>query len=274
MPRKRPKRGRRVSCTGKVYYCYPKRKNGRHKKRGPKPKKVKKERVYPPWDYIIVKTNEYRQSKYVGRFHTIQDAYAKKEELLAQNETVIFPRQTVINFRNHSKSYSARTEYLILKKNEDGVGPNKLRNDYGTLVDHVVSSDKWIICDKFPCLEEETFWVYGFDNKTDRKTADWIYNNLAINKVEENGDIVIVYLYNNKLIFKYDDENFEFVICKNISDAIRLYNFIEEKSKKVKQICMTGATNGRQKRGRETIRMIMQKTGWCLDKVCRRSTRR
>lgn len=273
MPRKRPKRGRRVSCTGKVYYCYPKRKNGRHKKRGPKPKKVKKERIYLPWDYIIVKTNEYKQSKYIGRYHTIQDAYAKKEELLDQNKSVIFPRQYVNNGTKNKDIYSARTEYLILKKNTEEAEPVKLRNDYGTLVEHVVTSDKWTICDKFPCLEEETFWVYGFSNKKDRKTADWIINELIINKIESKEDSILIYLYNNKVIFKYNDEDFEFVICKSISDAIRLYNFIEEQTKKVKQVYMAGATNGRSKRGRETIQMIAQKTGWSIYKVCRRSTR-
>ena len=274
MPRKRPKRGRRVSCTGKVYYCYPKRKNGRHKKRGRKPQKIKKERIYLPWNYIIVRTNEKRQSKYIGRFHTIQDAYAKKEELLAQNETVVFPRKTVVNFKQNTKAYSGKTEYLILKKNTEGEEPTKLRNDYGTLVDHIVSSDKWIICDKFPCLEEETFWVYGYNNHNDRKTAEWILNNLVINEIEARGDVILIYLYNNKVIFKYDDEDFEFMICKNISDAIRFYNFLEERTKKIKMVVMAGATDGRTKRGKETLDNIVKKTGWTVDKASRCTTRR
>ena len=273
--RKFVKKGKRVSVNGVVWYYYPQRKHGRRKKPGPKKKpKPPKPRVYPPWNYIIIRSRENRQSKYIGRYHTIADAYAKKEELAKLNSAVIFPRENVNDGRRDDEIFESKTEYLILKKNDKGASANKLRNEYGKLVDHEVVGGKWLIVDKFPCLEEETFWVYGFDNKKDRKTFSWIFNEFIANKVANPDTVVLIYVYNNKVIFKYDDEDFELVICKCVSDAIRMYNFIQAKTRRFKKrIILLGATGGHSPRGAEIIDMIRKKTGWKYKKIWERSTR-
>ena len=46
--------------------------------------------------------------------------------------------------------------------------------------------------------------------------------NIIENYISDIFSILQIFLYNNKMIFKYD--NNDFVICKNVSDAIRLYN--------------------------------------------------
>ena len=273
--RKFVKPGKRVSANGIVWYYYPKRHHGRRKKSGPKKKpKPPKERVYPPWDYIIIISNENKQAKYIGRYHTSTDAFAKKDELLAKNSEVVFPVENANNGRRDAEIFERKPEYLILKKNNKGEDPSKLRNEYGKLVEHEVIGGKWLIVDKFPCLKEETFWVYGYDNKKERKTFSWIFNEFIINKIENPQTIVFVYVYNNKVIFKYDDEEFDFVICKCIRDSIRMYNLIEEKTKKLrKRVILRGATGGHGERGGEIIEMIRQKTGWKNKKIWERSTR-
>lgn len=265
---------RKVRPDGTVWYYYYKKKCGRHKKPGPKKKveKVHKERVYKPWDFKIVKCIAKHESKYIGRYHDIQDVYDAKKLLEDQNAKVVFPRKYINNGNNCERVYDAHTEYLILKRNHEDKESTLLRNDYGKLVDHTYSSKDWIIYDKFPCVEEETFWVYGYDNKTDRKTFDWIYENLITNILSSGYDIVNVYVYNNKVIFKYDDD-FNFVMCKNVSDAIRMYNLIETRSKKNKQVILTGGVRGYGFRGKETIEMIRKKTGWKDKKIWERSTR-
>ena len=248
--RKFVKKGKRVSVNGVVWYYYPQRKHGRRKKPGPKKKpKPPKPRVYPPWNYIIIRSRENRQSKYIGRYH-------------------------VNDGRRDDEIFESKTEYLILKKNNKGASANKLRNEYGKLVDHEVVGGKWLIVDKFPCLEEETFWVYGFDNKKDRKTFSWIFNEFITEKVANPDTVVLIYVYNNKVIFKYDDEDFELVICKCVSDAIRMYNFIQARTRRFrKRIILLGATGGHSPRGAEIIDMIRKKTGWKDKKIWERSTR-
>ena len=272
--KKLAKLGRRVRPDGSVWYYRYKRKHGRHKKPGPKKKKISKPRTYLPWDYIIVQTRENKQAKYVGRYHTIQDAYAKKEEIEKLNSEVVFPRQKVNNGEKQDEIFDDTSQYLILEKNTSNDSPNKLRNEFGKFIVHEVVGGKWLVVDKFPCVTEETFWVYGYNNKTDRKTFDWIYNELVEKHIEGKYDIVLIYLYNNKVIFKYDNDDFEFVICKCISDAIRMYNLIEERSKKKRrQVILTGGTGGYSKRGKEIIEMIRKKTGWKNKKIWERSTR-
>lgn len=272
---KRAKQGRRVRPDGSVWYYYHKIKCGRHKKPGPKKKpNPPKIRVYPSWDYRIIRFNNKHQQKYIGRYHTAEDAYAAKEQLEKDNANIVFPKEYTNNGREKSKVYKTTGEYLILRKrNENEDYTPQLRNEFGKLVDHTITLKDWVIMDKFPYLEEETFWVYGFDNKTDRKTFEWIYQNLALNYVEDNYNMVNIYLYNNKVIFRYDNKEFNFVICKNVSDAIRMYNLISEKSKKNKQIVLTGGNRGYDYRGKETIEMIREKTGWEYKDIWRKSTR-
>lgn len=265
---------RKVREDGTVWYYYYKKKCGRHKKPGPKPKpKPKKIRVYPAWNYRIIRFNNKKQKKYIGRYHTAEDAYLAKEQFENENANVIFPKEYVNNGRNNAKVYKNSGEYLILKKVEgDNNYTPQLRNDFGKLVDHTINLKNWVIVDKFPYVEEETFWAYGFDNKTDRKTFEWIYENFVLNHIEDY-NIVNIYIYNNKVIFRYDNKEFNFVICKNTSDAIRMYNLIGEKSKKNKQIVLTGGNRGYDYRGKETIEMIKSKTGWDYKKIWQKSTR-
>jgi len=266
---------RKVRSDGTVWYYYYKKKCGRHKKTGPKPKpKPKKIRTYLPWDYRIIRFNNKQQQKYIGRYHTAEDAYLAKEQFEKANANIVFPKEYTNNGRNKSKVYKKTGEYLILKRVEEGYPYTpQLRNEFGKLVDHTINLKNWAIMDKFPYLEEETFWVYGFDNKTDRKTFEWIYQNLALDYIEDNYNMVNIYLYNNKVIFRYDNKEFNFVICKNVSDAIRMYNLINEKSKKNKQIVLTGGNRGYDYRGKETIEMIREKTGWEYKDIWRKSTR-
>ena len=276
--RKYVKTVRRVRPDGSVWYYYHKRKPGPKKHRGPKKKKPVVEKpaaVKKPFNYQIVRFDMNKRRKTIGKYREIEEAYEKKDELLEQNKSVVFPRMFTNNGRNDAEIFDLKSEYLILAKNVDDKDPSKLRNEYGKFVTHVLDDNEWLIIDKFPCLEEETFWAYGFDQKKDRKTVEWIYDNFVLKHIEDSFSIVNIYVYNNKVLFRYDFNEFNFVICKNISDAIRMYNFMQEKAKKIKkQVIFTGFVKGwGDSRGKDTIKMIKQKTGWKDKKIWERSTR-
>lgn len=268
---------KKINKEGKVYYYYYKKKIGRKKKRGVKAKKKKGETKSSKdrtWNYKILKFDFRKQTDYIGVYRTIEDAYKEKSKLLRLNELVEFPVVYTVSKRFNCGTTETNTIYAILKKIKEEGESNKsmLRNEYGKLVEHVTTSKKYYIIDKFPCLVEETFWVYGFHPITDRKTYGWIYTNFVDDVCNSTLSLVNIHIYNNKVIFRYDGDEFNFVICKNVSDSIRMYNLLKKKYEKNKRVCFTGQIMGHSDRGRELIHMIKEKTGWSDYKIYRTTT--
>lgn len=267
---------KKVREDGTVFYYYYKKKVGRHKKRGARKKKKKRGRSWQkPWDFKIILFNFHKQDKYIGQYHDAAEAGAAKKILLAQNETVVFPKKYINNGRKNDHIVENLSEYVILKKvrSEQESPITQIRNEYGKLIDNQTTSENWAVYDKFPCVVEETFWAYGYNPRRDRKTYLWIEENFVIAHTQDTYDIVQIYLYNNKVIFRYDSQSFNFVICKNRSDAIRMYNLLEERLKKNKRVIFTGATRGTDDRARYIASLIQEKTGWSMTKIWRSTTR-
>ena len=252
-----------------------KRGHGRPKKRGPKKKKKyvsKKPKVYKykRCDFKIVSVLNGKQNEYICQCFTSEDAYSRLEELKKKNEEVIFPRKVI----NAGKLKESKDEYLILQKNRDGnLKETQLRNEFGKLVSQKTNSAVWEVYDKCEKLVEETFWVYGYCPKTERKTFQWIYDNLMIGKLTEKHFIIRIILYKNKIVIKHDEQPIDFVICKNISDAIRFYNLLEEWCKKIRQIFFLGSYSKISDKRRELEAELVELTGWNKIKIQCPSTR-
>lgn len=266
---------KKISEAGNTYYYYYKKKVGRHKKSGPKKKPKKRGPKHAKkWNFKIFQFNFKKQVKFIGYYHDAEEAEYARKILEERNAAVVFPKKYISNGRVDWNVYEQQSEYVILERNtEGGEGITQLRNEFGKLVDHKTSTGTWKIYAKFPCLEEETFWAYGYNPKCDRKTFDWIYENFVLAYAKDKYDFVNIYIYNNKVIFRYDNKDFNFVLCKNTSDAIRMYNLIEERSKKIKQVVMTGGTSRNCDRTNEIVEMIREKTGWPLTSIRKSSTR-
>lgn len=252
-----------------------KRGPGRPKKRGPKKKKKyiskkPKIRKVRRCDFKIVATLNGKQKEFIGKFSTAEEAYNKLKELKKLNESVVFPRKVI----NAGKLKDSRDEYLILQKNRYGdLKPGQLRNEFGKVVEQRTNSNVWEIYDKCDRLVEETFWVYGKCPKTDRKTFQWFYENKLIGNLINSYDIERIILYKNKIIVKHDELPIDFVICKNISDAIRFYNLLEEWCKKNKQIFFLGCYNKVSDKRRQLEAELIELTGWDKRKIQCPSTR-
>ena len=253
-----------------------KRKPGRPKKRGRKKKYyIKKKKLKPkaprlPIRYKIVACRNGKQIDYIGKYTTSDDAYAKINELLKESEKVIIP-----SIMTHANTVSdVIYEYLILEKKTWNTENAMLRNEYGKLIEHKTTSENWVVLDKAKYNVEETFWVWGYHNKTERKTFDWIYNNILLQSVETKYDAVMVILYKNKVIIKNDREELEMIICKCVNDAVRVYNKMDEfvKRDKIKQIFFMGSYANRGERKAKLEEEIMELTGWSKYKVQMSST--
>ena len=251
------------------------KRRGRPKKRGPKKKRKyisKKPKVkhYITYDFKIVATLNGRQKEYVGQYYSLEKAYEKFRELEKSNDEVIFKRKVI----NAGSLKDSRDEYLLLQKNRNGeLGNTMLRNQFGKLIEQISSNPKWIIYDKCDRSVEETFWVYGYCPKTNRKTFKWVYENLVIGGLKESYDIERILTYKNKLIIKYDDGKMGIVICKNVSDCFRFYNLLQEWCRKNRQIFFIGSYDRISDRRRELEDELIEYTGWPKIKLQRDSTR-
>lgn len=269
---------KKIKSDGTEYYYYYQKKKGRKKKRGRKKLPKKKGRSWQlPWDYKILKFNFKKQEEYIGIYHDLEEANLAKKILLKENDNVKFPKKYINNSRKSAKTFEIQSEYVILKKIRDKEKESNvtlLRNEYGKFVEHKTTSDNWAIVDKFPCMIEETFWVYGYNPKNERKDYYWIFDNLIVNMLDYPYNFVRIYLYGNKLIFK-SDVSFDFVICKNIQDGIRLYNeFFEDVRKaKSKRVMFLGVLKQKSDKMDKAISEIQEKTGWDKRKICRHTTR-
>ena len=249
---------------------------GRPKKRGPKKKRKRKTEIIKkspgrhallPFNYMIISCRNGIQNKFIGKYRTIEDAYNVFNELKFNDKNIIF--QSVIT--GDDKMKNSVDEYIIIEKTDSK--PNVLRNEYGKLVEQNVNKDGWVVIDKFRYKREETFWVYGYNSKNDRKTFLWVYNNLVVND-SDGFNFKRVFLYKNKLIIKDDIENIEMVLCKDVSDAVRMYNKIEEwvKIDKNKQILFLGDFSDIGDRRRKLEDELIKLTGWSKKKVQMKTT--
>lgn len=249
-----------------------KKKMGRPKKRGPKKKRNRRKivKIYkqrPVIDFKIVSVLNGKQNGFIGQYQTYSDAHNKLIELEKENQKIIFPRKYI----NKGNVSLIKEEYLLLEKNrfgdkEDGVS----RNEFGKLIPQkIINNDKWVVREKIIKYTEETFWVYGYDPKLDRKTFSWIYDNIIIGEIENTYDIIKIYVYKNKLIIKYDEKPMKMVMCKNKNDCIRMYNLIDESSKKNKHILCVGSCDRISDFRRDLEKEIMSLTGWNKIKIQR-----
>lgn len=246
-----------------------KRKVGRPKKTGPKinyykrnkkknrPRKKPGRKKLGDYNYKIVKCLNGKQKKFIGRYRTSEDAYEVFNKLKEENENIIYP--TLI--RGDDYLENSIDEYLLIEKSDDEA--IKFRNEYGKLVEQNLNIDGWNIIDKFRFFIEETFWVFGYDNRSERKTLQWIYDNLIMSS-EDIYDYKRVLTYKNKIIIKHDNGSIDLIFTKTPTDAIRFYNKVEElvKKDKAKQILFIGDYSEISDKRRKLEQELMVLTGW------------
>ena len=107
----------------------------------------------------------------------------------------------------------------------------------------------------------------------DRKELKWIIENFIDAYISDKYNVLQIFLYNNKVIFKYDNSTIEFVICKNVSDAIRMYNLLQTKYEKARNIIFCGMATKKTEKTAYIVSLLKEKTGWDMQKIYRKTTR-
>jgi hypothetical protein len=249
-----------------------KRKVGRPKKIGRKKKwkrpKVKKQRVYtklPPFSYRIVSCTNYKQRKIIGKYRDRNKAYEAFENLRNNQPKIVFPK-TFYAGDEMAKNYI--NEYVLLTTNETERAVY-FRDEYGRVRNVESSSENWRIIDKFKYDVEEDFWVFGMDKVSERKTFDWIYENLLLSNIETMYDFKRVMVYKNKLVIKDDNGHIDLIICKCDGYAVKMYNMMSERARKakIKQIIFAGDYSAMSEKRLWLEKELLELTGWTLKKL-------
>lgn len=206
-------------------------------------------------------------------FWTDSEATVNKEfkTMVEENKSVIFP----IRFNNNkTEIIESSYEIMIIKARDKTEScETKVMDEYGKFVNYATNDDDWIIYDRSPYYIEETFWVYGYHPKLQRKDFKWIYDNFISNNSNNKYLFKTVQLFKNKILVECNGK-LDMVICKNKQDAIRMYNMIEEwcESDKMRYIGFMGDLSYSKYKS-DWITKIQKLTNWTRKKITRMSTR-
>lgn len=265
-PKVKKRRKRRKRIDGKELPKLKRKrphKRGPKKKRGPKPKKklpkVYKDRANKFQIYLIANNNKKAFIRtYIDKQTAITDFYQMVEK--NKNE-VIFPMRYV----NTKAIKEVKYELILIKrKDENDTNVVKLRNEYGEFVEHELNGAKdWVLYEKAPYEIEETFWVFGYHPRYERKTFTFIFDEIVTPKATDKYEYVRVVILKNKLLFETATK-LDMVICKNNDDCIRLYNMLEKKCEeaKYKYIMFEGDCDISRANKRYWVDKILEMTGW------------
>lgn len=220
--------------------------------------------------YSIILVNHGKQLKVIRSEPTEKKIYTKFKELLKENKKVIFPR----HYNNHEHVMKeAAYELVIIKCKQFGDSDvNKIKDEYGKYTNYVSSDEDWIIIDRASYNIEETFWVYGYHPRLQRKDFKWIFENF-IEKNSDKYNFKTVQVYNNKVLIDCNGK-LDMVICKNKNDSIRMHNLMEKWciDKKMKYVAFMGDLRNSQYKS-DWIKRIQDLTHWSWTKIGRLSTR-
>ena len=213
--------------------------------------------------FTILLTKNRQRIDRIGVARWKTDAYKIYNNAIEDNnKNVKFP----LKFRDRDdtcRSTPVKYEILLIKKggeNEETVA--RFRNEQGKFVDNViVDKEQHVIIAKSEWLIEETFNVYGYHPVKDRKTYDFILNDIILHELNINQEIRTIMTYRNKLLINYIDD-FDFVTCRSSREAQRLYMALErDVPKKYKKTVIFLGEVAKNRTG-IILDKMMEKTGW------------
>lgn len=230
-------------------------------------KKLPKKKIYQ-----IILTNKGRKIKQLCSDKTEQAIMKKFNTLLKENKKEIaFPKKWIVQ---EHEMFPSEYEIVILKvKDENDKEVSQIRDEYGRFTNYSTNNKDWVVIDRAEYDIEETFWVYGYHPRHQRKDFRWIMENFIDKDAKTKTTFKSIQIYLNKVLIEING-NLEMVICKNKSDSMRLYNKIQEEceKKKYKYIAFMGdIANSKYKVN--WIERIIKLTNWNRTKVERISTR-
>ena len=210
---------------------------------------------------IITKDEKKKKVLYEG---SNEDIAKEKYFTTKDKNKVLFPKENNAYKKVKPVSY----EIMFLKEKEDNDTIFFERDELGRNKPVDINSDKWSLVHKDDYYYEEKFSVFGYDGRLETKD---IIKKILLRRNKQDKIKQVNYVINKVLIYQNGD--FDIVVCKNSSDARRLYKTLREfcETNKVSNIMFTGLVGKRNRT--KLYKRIVEKTGWTINKTYRSSTR-
>lgn len=221
--------------------------------------------------YKVMLVNRGKTIKTLYRSASRIKAEQKFKEYAEASDNVVYPVK--VNVVVHERKDAEYELILMKQRGDEDPESNSFQNDFGKYVEYKTSNDIWLIIDRIPYNKEEEFWVYGYHPYVQRKTFPWIFENIIASGGDSKDTFKTIEIYNNKVLIDTNGK-LDMVICKTHSEAIRMYNLIQEWSneRKYKYIAFMGVLTNKQQVS-EVISRIQEITGWKRNKITRLTTR-
>lgn len=167
---------------------------------------------------LLVKNKKiHRIVQNYGKFYLAEKLFNSMRE----NNTTVFPSKYRTT-KGDESIYKNTLEILFVRKKKDGSEFRKIYTGMG-IIEEKVNGD-WEIIQKFILKSEECFKVYGYKR---RLNSLEILSNIFLDRLRKAKSYE-VYIVNNKIVITDSVDDFNMILCHNVDDAKRLYNFFLE----------------------------------------------
>lgn len=206
--------------------------------------------------YRIILTLDGKQKKIFLKSRDRDLVLKEFNNLISQNnKNIVLPKI----FNNNKGINKCQYELLLLKE----MGPESIVDD------NRIFNENYKIILRENYFIEETFSVYGFNSRTERKTVHDIVKILTEQISSSHKEVVIVH---NKLII-YNDDFFDMIICKCEYDARRLNSVLFELFNKNKTHKFIFVGLAKLEHMTFLYDLIQEETQWSRSRIRRTTTR-
>lgn len=213
---------------------------------------------------ILSKNGVYKKT--IHRCKTRETSFINFNRIKEDNH-VLFEKRHI----NYKGIIPVEYKIHIVKDREESDESRMIRDRLGRLVKEKQIFRDWTILNDTDYKVEESFWLYGSNPLTERKTiSDIIY--LLMTGMHDPKKTKQVVVVNNKLLIHVEDQ-FDMIICKCKLDAQRLHHALAKAvaDNKIKNLFFMG-TAGKKMCG-DYYELIREHTGWSYTKIWRTTTR-
>ena len=197
---------------------------------------------------------------------TRETAFKRFHQFKYENK-VIFPKK----FINDKEIKPVEYSICVIKDIENDDTYRTIRNSMGKVSVEKPLGGIWTILDEKPFNIEETFWVYGYNPSTDRKSIKDVVKLVGKNSYSHKKSKQIVVVYNKLLI--HSEEQFDMIICKCKEDAQRLHHTLASAAKRNKMKSLIFMGTAKESTMSQYYDIIEENTNWDRKKIRRRSTK-
>ncbi len=165
--------------------------------------------------YELVLCENNKKIKVLFTYQRRHDALYRFNVL--SNEKISLKKEVIYKEKKLTK---VKYKILLYKRKEIDEKSVTIRDEYGKLLENFMNDPDWVLLNHCDYSVEEYFSVTGANRKL---SAQEILRHVLLNKISDKNTKQVVIL-NNKIVIEGLVINM--VTCKNVDEAIRLYNYL------------------------------------------------